>query len=55
MYFIVILNSCQFCDLTLADSQGLKYHTRLHTGYGLSRCSVCGKGKTVETKILSFF
>lgn len=37
--------SCQYCDLTLADSQGLKYHTRLHTGYGLSRCSVCGKGK----------
>lgn len=36
--------SCQYCDITLSDSQGLKYHTRLHTGYGLSRCSVCGKG-----------
>lgn len=35
---------CEMCDKTLADPKTLTMHMRLHTGKGLKRCHICGRG-----------
>nr|XP_020475567.1 zinc finger protein 37 homolog isoform X2 [Monopterus albus] len=42
---------CSYCGKSLRDPHSLKSHERLHTGERPHRCTICGKGYTLATKL----
>ncbi|XP_061520601.1 zinc finger protein 408 [Phycodurus eques] len=42
---------CSYCGKSLRDPHTLKSHERLHTGDRPHRCTICGKGYTMATKL----